>query len=173
MSVELGTPDLVVEEIQLEPTTLTAGTNLEGLLKLKIANVGNSNSPGTVNPDGSVKDPPQGYMIDLVLSSDTQVPEGFATPADENGDVFQEDALLVGGRVSRTPDVPAMSSLILPTDPHPPVSSDVGGIIPSQTPPGSYYLCARIDPGGAVQEADEVNNLTCLQITVEEAPQID
>ncbi|MDY6990097.1 MAG: C25 family cysteine peptidase [Thermodesulfobacteriota bacterium] len=168
VSVQLGEvqygPDLVVEEIQLQSTTLTQGTNLGGVLKLKIANLGNNDSPGTVNPDGSPKNPPEGYMIDLVLSRDTQVPEGFATPADEIGVEFDEDALLVGGRVSRTLDVTAMSSVILPTGPI--VSSDVGGIIPSQTPPGSYYLCARIDPGEAVQETDEVNNLTCLQITV-------
>ncbi len=103
-------------------------------------------------------------MIDLVLSTDTKVPEGFAKPADQVGAIFEEDALLVGGRVSRTPDIPAMGSIILSTAS--PVSSDVGGIIPLQTPPGSYYLCARIDPGGAIQETDETNNLTCLEVTV-------
>lgn len=162
--------DLLVEEIELDSIHLMPGTDLAGLLKLKIGNLGNASAPGTVNPDGSVKDPPQGYMIDLVLSADTDVPEGFAVPADEGGTSFKEDALLVGGRVSRTPDVPAGANVILPADP--PLSSGVGGVIPLQTPPGLYYLCARIDPGDAVQEADEGNNLTCLQITLGN-PQMD
>jgi hypothetical protein len=102
-------------------------------------------------------------MIDLVLSTDTTVPEGFAPGPGANG-AFKEDALLTGGRVSRTLDVTANSSLVLPAGPI--VSSDVGGIIPSQTPDGSYYLCARIDPGQDVPENDEGNNLTCRHITV-------
>jgi len=163
-------PDLVVEKIQLDSVYLNPGTHLKDLLKIKVSNLGNDDAPGTVNPDGSVKVPPQGYMIDLVLSADAVVPEGFATSADVHGVIYKEDALLVRGRVSRTPDVPAMSSVILPTGL--PISSDVDGIIPSQTPPGSYYLCARIDPGEAVPEADEVNNLTCREIVVGN-PQVD
>ena len=142
---------------------LAPGTDLENLLAIKVGNLGDGDAPGTVNPDGSVKNPPQGYMIDLVLSSDTTVPEGFAPGPDGNG-AFKEDALLAGGRVSRTLDVKANSSLVLPAGPI--VSSDVGGIIPSQTPDGSYYLCARIDPGQEVLETDESNNLTCRPITV-------
>jgi hypothetical protein len=48
----------------------------------------------------------------------------------------------------------------------PPISSDLGGIIPVQTPPGLYYLCARVDPADDVAEAIEDNNATCVQVSV-------
>jgi hypothetical protein len=161
-SVEDG-PDLIVEKIQLDTAYLSPGTHLENVLKLKVSNLGIEDAPGTVNSDGVVKLPADGYMIDLVLSVDTSVPKGFALPASDP-DAFEEDALLVSGRVSRTPDLPAGGSAILPTGP--PVSSDLGGIIPIKTPLGNYYLCARIDPGEAVSEADESNNVTCRKIVV-------
>lgn len=36
-----------------------------------------------------------------------------------------------------------------------------GVVIPADTPPGNYYLCANADDGGAVEEADAGNNWSC------------
>jgi len=53
---------------------------------------------------------------------------------------FAEDGLLQGGRISRTPAVPAGELIALSTEPS--ISSDIGGIVPTQTPTGQY-TCAR------------------------------
>jgi hypothetical protein len=112
--------------------------------------------------DGSTKEV---YMIDLVLSSDTSMPSGFATVPEPPGVAYAEDGLLYGGRISRTQDVPAMTDLELSTSP--PISSDIGGIIPQQAPLGDMYLCARIDTGEVVTESDETNNVFCRRVTIE------
>jgi hypothetical protein len=103
-------------------------------------------------------------MIDLVLSRDITMPEGWAQLPSPPGETFEEDGLLHGGRVSRTPDVPAKSSVELSADP--PINSCAGGIIPSQTPPGLYFICARIDPGNEVEESNEDNNVSWLEVQV-------
>ena len=103
-------------------------------------------------------------MIDLVLSTYDSIPEGWASVPGQPGIDFAEDGLLQGGRVSRTPDVPGSTSLDLSSAP--PISSDIGGILPTQTPIGDYLLCTRIDPGGVVPETNEDNNICCLPVQV-------
>jgi hypothetical protein len=152
-------PDLVVGELSLPDTLLAPGEDLAGQLGVKVRNLGAGAAPGTVSPDGSIE---SGYAIELVLSSDTLVPPGFAFINDDG--LYAEDELLKGGRISRTPDVPGLADVQL--SPEPPVSSDVGGIVPPQIPGGQYHLCARIDPGDAVLESDEGNNVTCIPIAV-------
>ncbi len=150
-------PDLIVEELAPAPFAVAAGESIKDYVKIVVGNLGQKDAPGTINPDGTTKD---GYMVDLVLSTDEVVPEGWAVPSS----IFVEDALLVGGRISRTPDVLAGASVTLSNAP--PINSDIGGIIPKNTKAGNYFLCARIDPGDAVDESTEDNNLTCLQIKV-------
>jgi hypothetical protein len=157
-------PDLVVRDLILASTTLHPGDDLSTLLGVKVGNLGGAVADGTVNTDGSTK---EGYMIDLVLSSDTSMPSGFATLPQPEGVAYTEDGLLDGGRISRTPDVPATTDLELSTSP--PISSDIGGIIPLQVPLGNMYLCARVDPGEEVTESDETNNVFCRQVTIEPA----
>ncbi len=154
-------PDLIIEEIALSvaPVRLYPGASLTDILTIRIRNAGGADAPGTIAPDGSVQD---GYMIDLVLSSDETVPEGFAPLPQPAGVAFQEDGLLEGGRISRTTDVPAGSSVDID-----PFFSDLSGTIPSATPPGQYALCGRIDPGDAVQESDEGNNVTCIPVVIQ------
>jgi hypothetical protein len=48
----------------------------------------------------------------------------------------------------------------------PPISGDVGGVIPLQAPDGPQFLCARVDPGDGVAESDETNNVTCVAVTI-------
>jgi hypothetical protein len=79
-----------------------------------------------------------------------------------------EDGLLEAGRISRTPEVPASSSVELSTAL--PIGSDLGGIIPVQAPPGLYYLCARVDPADDVEETIEDNNATCVQVSISSPP---
>jgi hypothetical protein len=91
-------------------------------------------------------------MIDLVLSTDRDVPTGFATYAPG----FAEDVLLRGGRISNTFDLSPRTRRLYP----------VGARIPDDTPPGNYYLCVRIDPANRVAKSNEADNLWCVRIRV-------
>jgi hypothetical protein len=156
-------PDLEVLQLADEPLFVFPGQDLTDSLTVVVGNLGEADASGTVYPNGTIKpDEVPGYMIDLVLSTDTSMPEGWAT--NTQGDAYSEDALLVSGRISRTPDIMAETNVTLSNSP--PVSSDIGGMIPTQTPAGQYYLCARIDPGNLIEESNEDNNVTCLAVTV-------
>ncbi|WP_028581338.1 C25 family cysteine peptidase [Desulfogranum japonicum] len=162
-----ASPDLRINQLINTPagvaTMFHPGEDISSRLAIEVENLGQGNAPGTimVNPDGSISTQ-DGYMIDLMLSTDEIVPMGWASPPST---IFSEDALLQGGRVSRTPDVAGGSTLLLSTAP--PVMSDIGGIIPSQIQTGSYFLCGRIDPGEMVEETDESNNVTCMEVQVQ------
>jgi len=41
--------------------------------------------------------------------------------------------------------------------------------IPSDTPPGSYYLIVSLDPGGSIDESDETNNECFAALTISES----
>jgi len=174
VSVVLGAqPDLVVDSITLPmPSTttlpspmLTPGQDLSSSgLVLTVDNLGSAVARGTVDAAGNPQG--EGYNVDLVLSTDQVVPEGFATLPP--GGAFAEDGLLQQGRLSRTVDVAPSVPVVYPIGP--PVSSDLGGIVPTQIPSGPYYLCARIDPGDAVAESDETNNVNCIAVTVVSVP---
>jgi len=140
-------PDLVVDVSG--PATLTPGAPLGPGTQLEASNVGTGPAAGTVG----TLDPPNGFMIDHVLSADTSVPPGFATYSP----TWHEDVLLQGGRASNTTDLAAGASTVYP---------DENASIPSDTPPGDYYLCAQIDPANRVIESDETNNVDCGRVTV-------
>lgn len=97
-----------------------------------------------------------GYMIDVVLSTDSHVPAGFS----EFSDVFVEDVLLAAGRISNTNDLAAGRAQ----------GYTESSWLPSDTPPGDYQLCMVIDPGDGVEESDETDNTYCQSLTVVEAP---
>jgi subtilase family serine protease len=48
----------------------------------------------------------------------------------------------------------------------------LGGVIPADTPPGAYFLCAVIDSGNKVVEENEGNNCACCRIQVMPKPAI-
>jgi hypothetical protein len=48
----------------------------------------------------------------------------------------------------------------------------VGGGIPADTPPGVYFICARVDAGNTVSELQEDNNAACTRIRIT-APSTD
>ncbi|MDJ0736667.1 MAG: CARDB domain-containing protein [Nostocaceae cyanobacterium] len=143
-------PDLVVQISG--PSRARAGDNIGSSVRVEAKNTGRATAPGTrgrVNPDN-------GYMIDLVLSTDRRVPSGFANYSPN----FSEDVLLRGGRISRTVDLAPGATRIY--------SSEIArsGRIPRDTPTGRYWICARIDPGEKVAESNERNNLDCTQIRI-------
>lgn len=43
--------------------------------------------------------------------------------------------------------------------------------VPGTLTAGTYFLCADIDPANSVRESNELNNRTCLPLTVEAAPE--
>jgi hypothetical protein len=139
-------PDLVVR--LNAPARAVSGSNIGPLVRVRASNIGGSTAPGTTG----TLDPPNGYMIDLVLSTDTNVPASFATFSPN----FSEDVLLQGGRISNTLDLAPGASRLYPT----------GAGIPADTPTGMYHLCARIDSGNKVSESNEGNNLTCVRIRI-------
>jgi hypothetical protein len=150
-------PDLVVDRLDLASTIVMRGEDVGPRLQIAVNNLGLSTAPGTVNPDGTIK---PGYMVDLVLSRDMIVPPGFAVVPLPAGVAFVEDGLLVGGRISNTPDVP-------PATPIPLVG---GAVIPLQAPLGEQFLCAQVDPGNVVPESNETNNVRCLKVQVISPP---
>jgi hypothetical protein len=139
-------PDLVVKISG--PPTANAGDDIGPLIKVLARNIGTATAPGTTG----TLDPSNGFMIDVVLSTDMTVPSGFATFSPN----FSEDALMQGGRISNTTDLAPGASKLYAT----------GGGIPADTPTGSYYVCARIDSGGKVAELNERNNVSCSRIRI-------
>ena len=142
----IARPDLIVR-LQA-PHVAFAGQDISALIRLFARNIGPAPAPGTngvINPAG-------GYMIDVVLSRDGNVPEGFAVFSPN----FVEDELLRGGRTSNTADLAPGATRVYPGQ----------GVIPADTPSGNYFLCARIDPGNRVAESNELNNTSCVQIHI-------
>ena len=139
-------PDLSV--MFRAPRTARAGAEIGGEILIRARNIGLAAAPGTVGR----LDPDNGYMIDLVLSTDAIIPEGFANVSAD----FVEDMLLRGGRVSRTVDLASAAAS----------DYSVGATIPANTPTGRYFLCARIDPGNKVDESNERNNTACYPIFI-------
>jgi hypothetical protein len=127
------------------PASAAAGADIGPQIHLIVKNVGRAVAPGTEHH-------PTGYMVDLTLGRDAAVPAGFRSYSPN----FAEDVLLKGGRVSRTADLAPGAFHAYP----------VGAGIPADTPAGEYFLCATVDPGGAVPEMNEGNNTTCRRLRV-------
>lgn len=144
-------PDLKVKLPDLKvkftaPTTIVAGSDIGPQIKLKVLNQGTAPAAGTATAGKN------GYMVDIVLSTDTNMPVGFATFSAN----FHEDVLLKGGRISNTQNLNPSQSKIYP----------IGGGIPADTPSGGYYLCAKVDSGNKIVESNEGNNVFCRRIYI-------
>ncbi|EMY77097.1 CARDB domain protein [Leptospira weilii serovar Ranarum str. ICFT] len=123
------------------------GEDVSKKVKVQVANFGGTLANGS-NPAN------EGYMVDLILSQDSFVPEGYAPYFPD----FKEDVLLGGGRISHTPDLFSGALAFV---------SEGSNIIPKNVPPGDYNLCARVDAGSKVAESNEQNNTVCIPITVQ------
>jgi len=139
-----GRPDLRVR--LSAPRTATAGTDIGSQIHVVAYNSGSGTAAGTASAGNN------GYMIDVMLSSDTHTPAGWATYSAN----YHEDVLLQGGRISNTQDLAGGASKPYPT----------GGGIPADTPTGNYYICAKIDSGNKIAESNEGNNVTCSRIRI-------
>ena len=97
----------------------------------------------------------QNFHLDLVLSSDKTVPVKYASYSPN----YHEDVLLQGGREF-------VSSILSKKT----ISLTLNGNnkIPDDTPPGYYYIAAVVDPGNAVKELNEKNNVGFCMIKVKE-----
>jgi hypothetical protein len=42
--------------------------------------------------------------------------------------------------------------------------------VPADTPPGTYYICAKANGGGSVAESDDSNNARCTANTITVTP---
>ena len=141
-------PDLVAH--LAAPPTARPGEDIGGRVRLAVANVGAAAAQGS-------RDHPSGFMVDLTLGRDAIVSVGFKVYSRN----FGEDVLLEGGRVSRTTDLAPGARQGYP----------VGAVIPFDAAPGAYHLCAFVDPGNVLPEADERNNASCVPLRVLPASQ--
>jgi hypothetical protein len=139
----LGKPDLTVEWVTY-PNELPAGSTI--LLKVRVRNTGTAKAPGTASAREG------GYMIDVILSRDSKVPDA---PASYSA-TFREDALLGGGRISGTRDI------------NPKEAQEYAArvAIPADAPKGKISICARVDSLNKIAELDERNNIACWGTTV-------
>jgi hypothetical protein len=140
-----GLPDLIVS---INATVgLEAGNTIPSC-KVTVKNIGKSVARGTETAGSN------GYMVDVVFSSDGMVPMSFASYSPN----FHEDVLLSGGRVSVTPDLnPGQSKTF-----------DLSNVltIPSDTPSGSYCIGGFVDSAKKVKESNERNNTTCQRVKI-------
>ncbi len=124
---------------------LARGESLRGRISIQIHNDGTADAVGTTFSDS-------GYVVDLVLSTDSELPVRLAP----GGSTYRDDGLIINGRANRTDTIP------------PGRFGTVGGsaFIPQDTPPGRYCLGVVVDPARKLAELRESNNTTCHWITV-------
>ncbi|EMJ93360.1 MULTISPECIES: hypothetical protein [Leptospira] len=140
-------PDLMVYVYFPGSRQMKPGEDISRKLSLQVANFGGSLAAGS-GPDQ------EGYMVDLILSKDKEIPEGYATYSSD----FKEDVLLGGGRISNTPDLLSGALKYV---------SEGSNILPKNIPTGDYYVCARIDIGSKIAESNEGNNTNCFPISIQ------
>ncbi|RYX85289.1 hypothetical protein EON83_06755 [bacterium] len=130
------------------PKGAKRGEDISKLVKIFVYNIGTAAAPGTAG----TLNPANGFMIDVMLSSDTIAPAGYATYSPS----YSEDVLLLGGRISNTRDIgPGAND-----------SYSEGATIPRDTRPGRYYLAIRVDSGNKVVESNEADNTYFLPIQI-------
>jgi hypothetical protein len=121
------------------PIEVSPGDDLGGRVKITIRNNG-------TGPVGE-------FNVELVLSSDTQVPAKPGTFSD----TFAEDMLLQGGRQKIEALKPGESIVLNPEGPLK---------IPADTPPGRFYLGVVIDTENKIEENSEENNIVTKFIMI-------
>lgn len=119
-------------------------------IEVRVKNIGNTRALGSESAGA------EGYFVDLVLSSDTEVPKGFASFSPN----YSEDVLLLGGRLSNTPDLKPGEEFVFTTS----------AGIPTDTPDGNYFIAAQIDSGQKVPESNEKNNVSFSPLQIASNP---
>jgi hypothetical protein len=129
------------------------GDEVKDTVKITVSNKGSGKALGTQDAGAN------GYMVDLILSTDKNVPVQFATLP--NPYTFKEDMLLKGGRLSNTDTLAPGASRVYSVATPPPIA----GLIPPGTP-SKVYLCAVVDPGKKINESNENNNVDFRPISI-------
>ena len=127
------------------PPSARPGQDIGSQITIEVSNIGDKSAFGTEEVE-------DGYMIDLVLSSDDFLPITFAAFSPN----FSEDVLLQGGRISRTSTLGPKESMV----------ATARAIIPEDTPPGVYCIGVVVDPNNTVSEAIEANNTACHWVEI-------
>lgn len=130
--------DLEILQINAPPTA-RPGDDLR--IEVVVRNIGDVPAAGTLEAGTG------GYMVDVVLSNDGSLPDGFP----DFSPSFRARALLRGGRVSRTYTLHPGDS----------INYTAGASIPVDTPFGRYCIGAVVDPGKVMRESNEANNQGC------------
>ena len=136
----LSRPDFIIDLSGI--SSALPGEDIGTRLIEKVANIGTANSDLDY------------VQIDIVISTDTIVPSGYAIPSS----TFREDALVLGGRDQAKNGLSAGSSYILP--------ANDSEILPVDLYPGRFYLCATVDPGNLIAELNESNNTSCIPVDI-------
>lgn len=156
--------NLVITSIVTDKPVYGPGETVQS--KITVRNI------GVLPAKGTQQDPTNGYMVDVILSLDDVAPVAFATlPAPY---VYQEDMLVLGGRISNTatlnPGTEQTFALNFPL----PTS------MPKPCQFGYVALGAIVDPGQRVMETNEMDNtrfirfkLNCSQTPPTTAPRPD
>lgn len=144
------------------------GTNYvvgdEILISFRVMN----QAPATAAAPGTLSANTNGWMVDVVLSTDQNVPAGFAVYSPN----WSEDVLLRGGRESRTNDLaPGQEQVfnaptVMRGGPPPRPYDYIAYPMPAGVPAGNYYVCVVVDPANVIAETNERNNTTCQAITI-------
>jgi len=152
MSLSGCKPDLQVSFDS--ESTYAEGEKVSGTIEITVYNKGSVKAPGTKDADEN------GYMVDLILSTDNSVPVQYGVVPSPY--TFEDGMLLKGGRLSITETVPPGESKTHSI-------ANPGFDITGEIPPGSpaaVYLCAVVDPGDRISETDENNNIFCRLIKI-------
>jgi hypothetical protein len=127
------------------PAQAKPGEDIGEQVKILVKNSGRKKALGTEHSKN-------GYVLDLVLSSDRNVEVKPATYSES----FHEDVMLRGGRISRT-------NTLAPGET---ARYRVGATIPRDTPAGTYCLGIIVDSFNRVPESNEENNVKCAKIQI-------
>lgn len=114
---------------------------------------------GRAAADGTQDGPAGGYMVDVVLSTDSTIPfDPAVQPATVGGtrNDFVEDMLIEGGRFSVTPTLAPGAGK----------NWTFNAYIPRNTAPGVYTLAIVADPYHQIAETTTGNNIAVLRITI-------
>jgi hypothetical protein len=156
--------NLVIVSIVTDKIVYSPGETVQS--KVTVRNI------GVMPAKGTLEDPANGYMVDVILSLDDVAPIAFATlPAPY---VYQEDMLVIGGRHSNTNTLmPGAEQTFALNFPLPNIMAK-----PCQF--GYVALGAVVDPGQRVFETNELDNtrftrfkLNCNQMPPTTAPRPD
>lgn len=149
--VQSSRADLVIEKIVLNPIVCYATSNPEPLnVEVTIRN-----RSRTTKALGTKDEPQEGYMIDIIFSTDQIAPIQYARLPQPYA--FQEDMLAIGGRISNTSTLlPGQSRTYKLTTRVPTVNRKICS--------NHYlYVGAVADSGNKVAETSESNN-TAFQV---------